>query len=308
MQYVKLIFCALFVGCALTSTSLAEQFDPKLIPIIKQTASAICDTVIEAKGTKSKLQLQGEIETKLSGMVGKLIDAGVSGGVALVKEEFEGLTQEATASGLVGDRACRERVFDKMFDKIGSLPDQSSMYEKDGRRTDLRSVQSFMKYAPISVSRFSPKYVCSGPDTSEETREISFKGEQLSITNWTENSSERCETGHKAKRRETLICTANISDLDEVIEVWSGPKLTINCLTGNCVSCLEKSKWKNKHQGWKNESRKFEIDYLNIYVGGEDYVLQSEIVFNKLLMSLSRLISGGSDAVFCESPPHYCRI
>jgi len=57
---------------------------------------------------------------------------GVKGGVS--RKEFEGLSQEATATALQGDRDCRERVFSKLVDKLSAaqpqptpvIPDQSA--------------------------------------------------------------------------------------------------------------------------------------------------------------------------------------
>ena len=42
--------------------------------------------------------------------------------VLLTWDEFEGLSQDATAAALKGDQGCRERVFNKMFDKLTISP------------------------------------------------------------------------------------------------------------------------------------------------------------------------------------------
>ena len=82
--------------------------------------------------------------------------------------------------------------------------------------------------------------------------------------------------------------------------------MKIRCLSGNCISCSETSKWKNKFQDWTNESRNFKIDYITVYVGGSDYVSRDEGGFHNFVRSLSRLISGGSDEEFCRLNPDYC--
>ena len=58
---------------------------------------------------------------ELSGLVGKLADVGGSGKGSLNREEFEGLSRDATASALQSSQGCRERVFNRMFDNISSV-------------------------------------------------------------------------------------------------------------------------------------------------------------------------------------------
>jgi hypothetical protein len=77
----------------------------------------------EAKGQKSDVQIQGDVNAKLGGLIGKVANIGGSGMGALTREEFEGLSRDATATALQGDRDCRERLFNKMFDKLSGVPD-----------------------------------------------------------------------------------------------------------------------------------------------------------------------------------------
>jgi hypothetical protein len=99
----------------------AQQLNPQQIQLITDTAASICNTIKEAKGQKNDLQLQVDVKAELTGLIGKIVNAGVSGVTKLNSEEFEGLTREATATALEGDRGCRERVFNKMFDKLGEV-------------------------------------------------------------------------------------------------------------------------------------------------------------------------------------------
>jgi len=105
------------------SASLAQQFNPQQIQMIRDTAASICNTVKEAKGRKSDAQLQGDVNAELGGLIGKVAKIGGSGKGALNQEEFEGLSRDATATALQGDRDCRERLFNKMFDKLSAAPD-----------------------------------------------------------------------------------------------------------------------------------------------------------------------------------------
>jgi hypothetical protein len=112
---------------ATISSAVAQQLNPEQIQIIRDTAASICNTVKEAKGQKSDVQIQGDVKAQLSGLVGKLVDAGASGKGSLNREEFEGLSRDATATALEGDRVCRERLFNKMFDKATSSDKKSAL-------------------------------------------------------------------------------------------------------------------------------------------------------------------------------------
>ena len=102
-----------------------DTINPQQIQTIKDTAAAICNTVKEARGQKDDLQIAGDVQLKLNGLIGKVVDVGGSGKGSLTREEFNGLSREATGTALEGDRGCRERVFNKMFDKLGWLTQES---------------------------------------------------------------------------------------------------------------------------------------------------------------------------------------
>src|SRR5262249_44580186 len=100
----------------------SAQLNREQIQIIRDTAASICDTVKEAKGQKRNLELRGDVNANLAGLIGKVVNIGGSGKGSPTREEFEGLPRDATATALEGDRGCRERVFNKMFDKLGEAP------------------------------------------------------------------------------------------------------------------------------------------------------------------------------------------
>jgi hypothetical protein len=112
---------------ATISSAVAQQLNPEQIQIIRDTAASICNTVKEAKGQKSDVQIQGDVKAQLGGLAGRLIDAGVSGKGSLNREEFEGLSRDATAAALEGDRVCRQQLFNKMFDKATSSDKKSEI-------------------------------------------------------------------------------------------------------------------------------------------------------------------------------------
>ncbi len=96
------------------SAASSAQLDPQQIALVKDTANSICNTVTEIKGEKTDVQIQGEVKGQLSGVLGRLASAGASGTGSLSRDEFEGLTQDATGIALTGDRECRERLFDRL--------------------------------------------------------------------------------------------------------------------------------------------------------------------------------------------------
>jgi hypothetical protein len=127
-SHVKRILFAALVFCVPIVDARAASFDANEIQIIKDAAASICNSVKELKGDKTKIEIEGDVSAKLSGLVSKLADAGVSGKGSLSKEDFNGLTQDATAIAIEGDRQCRERLIDKMFDKLSMNAADSRVY------------------------------------------------------------------------------------------------------------------------------------------------------------------------------------
>jgi len=97
----------------------ADQLD-----LMKKTAADVCNTITEARGQATRAQIEGQVEAKLSGLAGKLLDLGSSAKGSTTSEKFEGLTREATALALQGDRECRERLFSKILDRMSTAQEQ----------------------------------------------------------------------------------------------------------------------------------------------------------------------------------------
>jgi hypothetical protein len=110
--------CAVLASGAAIPSALAQQ--QQQIQIILDAAASVCNTVKEAKGHKGEVQIEGDVKAQLGGLLGKVVDVGGSGKGSLSREEFEGLSRDATAAAPEGDRDCRERVFNKMFDELNS--------------------------------------------------------------------------------------------------------------------------------------------------------------------------------------------
>src|SRR5271165_3760698 len=100
MLYRNTIFCTIFVLGTQSIGTSAHALDTQQIGLIKDTAVSICNTVKDVKGEKTDVQIQGEIKGQLSGLFGRLANAGASGTGSLSRTEFEGLTQDATGIAL----------------------------------------------------------------------------------------------------------------------------------------------------------------------------------------------------------------
>jgi hypothetical protein len=144
------------------------------------------------------------------------------------------------------------------------------------------------------------------------------------ITNFKRLIAQNCEnTAPVYYRDESSWCSANISDLDEILEVPAScgikfGRLSIRCLSGVCVSCRREShKYTNSADEAKQGGRTKEsvgnsgLDvYLNTWVfdrnTGRDQKAECAKV-NDFARTLSRIISGGSDEAFCKENPSYCQ-
>ena len=94
---------------------------------IRETAADICYTV-EQRGQKSEAQLTGEVQAKVTGVIAKVTDLGVKGSGQIGSQEYQGVSQDALGAALLASANCRERVFNKLVDRI--LPPK-----QDGRAT-----------------------------------------------------------------------------------------------------------------------------------------------------------------------------
>lgn len=102
----------------------AADLNSEQLRLIRESARDICDTVKDVKGTQTEAQIKGEVGAKIAGAIGKIVDLGGNIGGNLTRSDFEGLSRDATATALAGDRECRERIFNRMFSQLspGSPP------------------------------------------------------------------------------------------------------------------------------------------------------------------------------------------
>jgi hypothetical protein len=86
------------------SSASSKQLEVQQLGLIRDTATSICNTVKDASGKSTNSQVQGEIKGELSGLFSRLATAGLSGTGSIIDETLDGLTRDATAAALSGDR------------------------------------------------------------------------------------------------------------------------------------------------------------------------------------------------------------
>jgi hypothetical protein len=106
------------LAVAMGTPGALAQLNAQQITLIRETAQSVCKSVEAAIGKKTDLEIQGDIRAQLSGLLQKFSNAGGSVTGKLTQEDFEGISREATATAIENDRNCRERVFNKMFDRL----------------------------------------------------------------------------------------------------------------------------------------------------------------------------------------------
>jgi hypothetical protein len=183
MSYWKIaLYAMLASGVSISAAS--AQLNAQQIQIIQETAASICNTVREAKGQNSDVRVQGDINAQLGGLIGKLAGASAKG--SMTKEEFEGLSRDATATAMGDDRGCRERVFNKMFDKLSLSPDVGGdrIAKPETAATRVRAFD--FKTPPQEIKPGFRKWTRVAPDVWEQlypdgTKELEYTIKRINL-------------------------------------------------------------------------------------------------------------------------------
>jgi hypothetical protein len=96
------------------------RLDPPQVGLIEAAAASICESVKDNAGKAANAVIRATVMGELGGLLGKMADAGSTATGAMSHQEFEGLTQEATAIALTGETECRAQLFPKMLDRLGA--------------------------------------------------------------------------------------------------------------------------------------------------------------------------------------------
>jgi hypothetical protein len=121
MTKVKSALCAMLMCTTNVPVAVSQQLTQDQVTFVAETALRLCQTIPEARGRQSDAQLQSSVQVTLKGLVGRLfnVGAGVTGSVS--QEEYEGLSREATAIALEGDRNCRIQMYDKIAQRLAPV-------------------------------------------------------------------------------------------------------------------------------------------------------------------------------------------
>jgi hypothetical protein len=191
-----------------------------------------------------------------------------------------------------------------------------------GRRSDLRTVGRYIgkhRFGSLQKS-FDP---CLVPDVLDSTNDLYVDDKMIRTSHYYIISEERCPTKRTKTSREEE-CSANLSDLDEVIDVrpiadrrfalpptrpssyapecGNGCILDIRCLAGSCVSCkVQPPGAQNLKRDWATHEMQ---SVFHVYVTPTSFIHEE---FNDFARALSRIVSGGSDEAFCKAHPSYCQ-
>jgi hypothetical protein len=223
-------------------------------------------------------------------------------------------------------------------------PDQKAIYTEGMRRDDLRAVEWYLTHGRVY------EYVDGEGNVRERraTREIYVDNKTVRITNVTDSRCIKCigagQLDHSVRSIEE--CSANISDLDELISVgdpcseYERPgfpeTLTISCLSGNCWTCKsqrtigkattsredvvreENSRarfywvWLRNLSTSRMTQQSTRLNSLNRSLDQylDQYATSLRPQFcstlGGLARALSRIVAYGSDEKFCGKHPSYC--
>jgi hypothetical protein len=107
------------LGTLYSSGAYAQDLDKagRALDLIKSAANAICERP-PIRGSSQTLQLDGSGKAELSRLLQKLVALNISGAVQYTDSKYEGLLQQDVAGAWNNSTTCREKVFDKLVDKL----------------------------------------------------------------------------------------------------------------------------------------------------------------------------------------------
>jgi hypothetical protein len=112
-------FAAVVTVCATTAafsqTSLENQ--TKALDLITKTAEGVCG-VVKTAGSSQDINVKGDIQAKLNGLIKQLADIGVTGAANYDARQYEGFIQADLATAFQDNAKCKFNVFDKLQEKM----------------------------------------------------------------------------------------------------------------------------------------------------------------------------------------------
>lgn len=111
---------ALWVIASLTCPVAAPQDLEKAkqaLELIRETANAICNNP-PLHGSQQSVELNSAGKAELANLLKKLAVLNMDGGGKYSSSEYEGLLQKDVAGAWKDATACKQKVFDKLSDKL----------------------------------------------------------------------------------------------------------------------------------------------------------------------------------------------
>lgn len=102
------------VSPTLAQTLTQQQ---KALAIIRETANDICGSV-PLEQTNQQVDLTGSAKAKLSGALGKIVDAGISGAAKYTSGSSKGVLQKDLAQAIKAGSDCRQSVFQTLAPRM----------------------------------------------------------------------------------------------------------------------------------------------------------------------------------------------
>jgi hypothetical protein len=126
----------------LLQAAAAAEDTGTILNVIKETAVGICGYVGQS-GSKSDVEIKGEIKAQLSGLVKRLADAGIVGTATIVDSKYEGVIQEQLAGVMKDNQECREKIFDTLQRKL--IPEPGQRPAGDATKEAITAIASLIE-------------------------------------------------------------------------------------------------------------------------------------------------------------------
>ncbi len=114
---ITFVLISFFLSFSFDETSDAASLEEykEALKIISEFANKMCDK-IPIEGEAGNVELSGEANAELSGLLKKLVDLGIEGAGAFQKSEYEGVLRKDLAVTLKDCRDCKLVIFNHLKD------------------------------------------------------------------------------------------------------------------------------------------------------------------------------------------------
>jgi hypothetical protein len=108
-----------FIVIAATAEAYSQSSEAqtKALGLITKTADDICSIVNHA-GSSQSLKVKGDVKAQLSGLIRRLVDAGISGAADFSTDQYEGVIRADLAATIQHNAECKLKVFNTLQEKM----------------------------------------------------------------------------------------------------------------------------------------------------------------------------------------------